>query len=62
MTLGLYLMGIAYYGLYSRHKLVASNAAEELAMLSETDLGLSGNDQALSDPNKPLEPKPLNPS
>ncbi|WP_114786040.1 ethanolamine permease [Vibrio tetraodonis] len=34
MTLGLYIIGIAYYLLYSRHNLVASTAEEEFEMLA----------------------------
>ncbi len=34
MTIGLFVIGGAYYGLYSRNKLVATSAEEEFAMLS----------------------------
>ena len=34
MTMGLFLIGAVYYGLYSRNKLVANSAEEEFAMLS----------------------------
>ncbi len=34
MTVGLFVIGGAYYGLYSRNKLVAKTAEEEFAMLS----------------------------
>lgn len=34
MTMGLFVIGGAYYGLYSRNKLVATSAEEEFAMLS----------------------------
>lgn len=34
MTLGLFVIGAAYYALYSRNRLVASSAEEEFAMLS----------------------------
>ena len=34
MTMGLFLIGAVYYGLYSRNKLIANSAEEEFAMLS----------------------------
>ncbi len=34
MTLGLFVIGLAYYGLYSKNKLVAKSAEEEFAMLA----------------------------
>jgi ethanolamine permease len=34
MTIGLFVVGGAYYGLYSRNKLVATTAEEEFEMLS----------------------------
>ncbi|ENM8381946.1 ethanolamine permease [Vibrio alginolyticus] len=40
MTMGLFLIGGVYYGLYSRNKLVAATAEEEFAMLSVAELEL----------------------
>ncbi|MCG9764312.1 ethanolamine permease [Vibrio alginolyticus] len=43
MTMGLFLIGGVYYGLYSRNKLVASTAEEEFAMLSVAELELESD-------------------
>ncbi|MCQ1059612.1 hypothetical protein LRP52_43060 [Photobacterium sp. ZSDE20] len=43
MTMGLFLIGGVYYGLYSRNKLVASSAEEEFAMLSLAEQDLNAN-------------------
>lgn len=40
MTLGLFVIGGAYYALYSRNKLVASSAEEEFAMLNAAEQDL----------------------
>ncbi|MDP5254678.1 MULTISPECIES: ethanolamine permease [unclassified Vibrio] len=40
MTLGLFIIGGAYYALYSRNKLVAQSAEEEFAMLSAAEQDL----------------------
>ncbi|AVF92592.1 ethanolamine permease [Vibrio diabolicus] len=43
MTMGLFLIGGVYYGLYSRKKLVAATAEEEFAMLSVAELELESD-------------------
>ncbi|ELA7917891.1 ethanolamine permease [Vibrio alginolyticus] len=43
MTMGLFLIGGVYYGLYSRNKLVAATAEEEFAMLSVAELELESD-------------------
>ncbi|NNN78193.1 ethanolamine permease [Vibrio sp. 11-4(1)] len=43
MTMGLFLIGGVYYGLYSRNKLVAATADEEFAMLSVAELELESD-------------------
>ncbi|EGQ7646729.1 TPA: ethanolamine permease [Vibrio alginolyticus] len=43
MTMGLFLIGGVYYGLYSRNKLVAATAEEEFAMLSLAELELESD-------------------
>lgn len=43
MTIGLFLIGGVYYGLYSRNKLVAATAEEEFAMLSVAELELESD-------------------
>ncbi|EIO9261724.1 ethanolamine permease [Vibrio alginolyticus] len=43
MTMGLFLIGGVYYGLYSRSKLVAATAEEEFAMLSVAELELESD-------------------
>ncbi|MCG9231498.1 ethanolamine permease [Vibrio diabolicus] len=43
MTMGLFLIGGVYYGLYSRNKLVAASAEEEFAMLSVAELELESD-------------------
>ncbi|EIP0120612.1 ethanolamine permease [Vibrio alginolyticus] len=43
MTMGLFLIGGIYYGLYSRNKLVAATAEEEFAMLSVAELELESD-------------------
>ena len=35
LTTGLYIIGIGYYGLYSRHHLVSESAEEEFALINE---------------------------
>ncbi|WP_253651361.1 MULTISPECIES: ethanolamine permease [unclassified Vibrio] len=43
MTMGLFLIGGVYYGLYSRNKLIAATAEEEFAMLSVAELELESD-------------------
>ncbi|MCZ0739007.1 ethanolamine permease [Vibrio diabolicus] len=43
MTMGLFLIGGVYYGLYSRNKVVAATAEEEFAMLSVAELELESD-------------------
>ncbi|MFB1092603.1 ethanolamine permease [Vibrio diabolicus] len=43
MTMGLFLIGGVYYGLYSRNKLVAATAEEEFALLSVAELELESD-------------------
>lgn len=43
MTMGLFLIGGVYYGLYSRNKLVAATAEDEFAMLSVAELELESD-------------------
>ncbi|HHF3267476.1 TPA: ethanolamine permease [Vibrio diabolicus] len=43
MTMGLFLIGGVYYGLYSRNKLVAATVEEEFAMLSVAELELESD-------------------
>ncbi|MFV0576635.1 MAG: hypothetical protein ACK5NC_14635 [Vibrio sp.] len=41
MTMGLFLIGGVYYGLYSRNKLVARSAEEEFSMLAMAEQDLN---------------------
>ena len=37
LTAGLYIIGIGYYGFYSRHHLVSVSAEEEFALINERE-------------------------